>query len=555
MAVFTKESVKQDAKDGNSVLAKKPEPKTDVPIQLPVAPQASVVPLVTQPNPDIPVLPIPAKSGKVTSAIEPSEGQTQLEQPSMMPAAPNRNSPSQQQPPSILTSANDSSEPQQQIMELSAPTATDLLPENVPVSASPPIPEIFSGQILRKPPSGVAQPADIKQPMPQVADQADAARSVTDDNTQNDQSRDLESSIRVPADSTADFIATQLLEPRGAGQTVDSLPPQPKIRSPHTDPDTKFQVRPDSLQPETLSRTTSSHSSNPSEPAPAVPAPVILDPALKIAQSNPPAHDAPPVLPIASPFKSPSGNVKARITGVIPSDNQTAVKTPAAQNAHAAAPDPSVPDAKIPPSKPVDATGITSNSKTNDIPNDVTALAGTVAASAAGQNHSQPAGAQSSSTRNEQGTQPAPLADPPTESTPTTGVQLTRAVENVSTAEMHIGLRTQAFGSVEVHTTVRDAQLGMAVSNEKGDLKSFLAPEVPVLQSVLHQHDLRFDGIRFVNHTLETAAQFSGNHHQPFSERRLARSYTAGDAAGEPVTDDTDLVAAFDAPARISIHA
>jgi hypothetical protein len=77
-------------------------------------------------------------------------------------------------------------------------------------------------------------------------------------------------------------------------------------------------------------------------------------------------------------------------------------------------------------------------------------------------------------------------------------VQIARLVDGIAQSEMHIGLRTQAFGNVELHTVVRDSQVGLAVGSEKGNLRNFLNSEVPTLQATLGQHDIRFDGIRFL---------------------------------------------------------
>jgi hypothetical protein len=95
---------------------------------------------------------------------------------------------------------------------------------------------------------------------------------------------------------------------------------------------------------------------------------------------------------------------------------------------------------------------------------------------------------------------PAP-AEPAANPFPASGaLNLARMVDRVGQSEMHVGLRTLAFGSVEVHTVVRDSQVGLTVGSEKGDLRAFLAPEVPGLQTSLQQHDLHFDHIRFLDH-------------------------------------------------------
>ncbi len=66
-------------------------------------------------------------------------------------------------------------------------------------------------------------------------------------------------------------------------------------------------------------------------------------------------------------------------------------------------------------------------------------------------------------------------------------------------SEMHVGLHTPMFGSVEVHTVVRESQVGITIGSERGELPKFLAPEMPVLASRLQQHDLHLDSVRFLN--------------------------------------------------------
>jgi hypothetical protein len=86
----------------------------------------------------------------------------------------------------------------------------------------------------------------------------------------------------------------------------------------------------------------------------------------------------------------------------------------------------------------------------------------------------------------------------PPETTGAAVVQTARMIAGIGQSEMHIGLRTQAFGSVEVHAGLRDTQLGLSVNSEKGDLRGFLQSDVPALQNALQQHDLRFENIHFL---------------------------------------------------------
>ncbi len=117
-------------------------------------------------------------------------------------------------------------------------------------------------------------------------------------------------------------------------------------------------------------------------------------------------------------------------------------------------------------------------------------------------------------------------------------------------------MRTPDFGSVEVHTVVRDSQVGLSVGSEKGDLKGFLAPEVPSLQAAIHQQDLRFDSLRFLDHATAANAGFAGNpdsHSQRQNQPQPASPVIAmaGLTSDEAVTD----VINSEATTRLSVLA
>ncbi len=100
---------------------------------------------------------------------------------------------------------------------------------------------------------------------------------------------------------------------------------------------------------------------------------------------------------------------------------------------------------------------------------------------------------------------------PTSEGPPAMGtVQVARIVDRLGQSDMHIGLRTQAFGTVDVHTALRDAQVGLSLNSEKGDLRTSLGPELPALQTVLRQHDLRLADLTFSAHTSGNNAGSSG---------------------------------------------
>ena len=89
-------------------------------------------------------------------------------------------------------------------------------------------------------------------------------------------------------------------------------------------------------------------------------------------------------------------------------------------------------------------------------------------------------------------------------------VETARLVAGAMQSEMHLGVQTQAFGNVEVHTVVRDSLVGLTVGSERGDLRTLLAPEVSGLQTTFRQQDLHFDNIRFLESGAGTSAGFSG---------------------------------------------
>jgi len=135
-------------------------------------------------------------------------------------------------------------------------------------------------------------------------------------------------------------------------------------------------------------------------------------------------------------------------------------------------------------------------------------------------------------------------------------VQAARIVERAGQAEMHIGIRSSAFGSVEVHTVVRESQVGLTIGSEKGDLHALLAPEIPALQSSLGQHELRFDHVRFLPQAPQGNSGFSafaGSHSSPDQQPRpeFAPPHS-GEAATEKSGKREENVTAT---SRLNIHA
>jgi hypothetical protein len=135
-------------------------------------------------------------------------------------------------------------------------------------------------------------------------------------------------------------------------------------------------------------------------------------------------------------------------------------------------------------------------------------------------------------------------------------IEVARLVAGVAQSEMHIGLRTQAFGSVELHTVVRDSQVGLTVGSEKGDLRTLLAAELSGLQMTFRQQDLRFENIRFLETTAGTTAGFSGGTDSQGRSSSQQYSSTAGlFSIHSPPEDPVELDIGAGLRARLNVHA
>jgi hypothetical protein len=150
--------------------------------------------------------------------------------------------------------------------------------------------------------------------------------------------------------------------------------------------------------------------------------------------------------------------------------------------------------------------------------------------------------------------QPAP--SPSTPLPPAGTVEGARLVTGAAQSEMHIELRTQAFGSVEVHTVVRDSQVGLTVGSERGDLRTLLANEVSSLQTALRQQDLRFDNIRFLETSSGATAGFSsGADSQTRSSNQQHFSTGGLFSIHSPPDDPPELEIGAGIRARLNVHA
>lgn len=137
--------------------------------------------------------------------------------------------------------------------------------------------------------------------------------------------------------------------------------------------------------------------------------------------------------------------------------------------------------------------------------------------------------------------------------------------------QMHVGVRTDAFGAVEIHTVVQQSQIGITVHSDR-DLSRWFSSEVPSLESGLNQHHLNLTAVDFDSGRsgVQTATSFQhgGQPRQPSYQSPGSQSAApsgADSAEHGPVFDTTATAILTSNPfagpgagpgeIRVSIHA
>jgi hypothetical protein len=91
-------------------------------------------------------------------------------------------------------------------------------------------------------------------------------------------------------------------------------------------------------------------------------------------------------------------------------------------------------------------------------------------------------------------------------------VHVARILKQVERAEMHVGLRTAEFGSVEVHTVVHENKVGLSVGSERGNLPGLLASDSSALNNALQRNHLQLENLKFFEMHSGTPNGGSGGH-------------------------------------------
>jgi len=135
---------------------------------------------------------------------------------------------------------------------------------------------------------------------------------------------------------------------------------------------------------------------------------------------------------------------------------------------------------------------------------------------------------------------PAPPTAPAAPSAPTP------AADAQMNVQMHLGVRTDAFGAVEIHTVVQQSQVGITVHADR-DIARWFSSEVPGLESGLNKSHLNLTAVGFDNggSGVQTATSFQhGQPRQSFSPTpgsqtaALLDSLSEKDTASESATVD-----------------
>ena len=149
---------------------------------------------------------------------------------------------------------------------------------------------------------------------------------------------------------------------------------------------------------------------------------------------------------------------------------------------------------------------------------------------------------------------------PPTPTAPPVPIAPGSAADLQMNAQMQVGIRTDAFGAVQIHTVVQQSQVGITIHGDR-DLARWFSSEVPSLESGLNHQHLNLTAVDFDNGRsgVQTATSFQhGQPRQHFSETPGSQSAVSPeqDPAPEPATISilpSDLTAG-PAKTRVSIH-
>jgi hypothetical protein len=135
---------------------------------------------------------------------------------------------------------------------------------------------------------------------------------------------------------------------------------------------------------------------------------------------------------------------------------------------------------------------------------------------------------------------PTPQTGNPTLPTPT--LQAGRILERMGQSEMHVGVKTADFGTIEVHASLSQDRVGASLSTSHADLRSAMEAELPSLQQAISRHHLQLDAFDVASHT--------GGRGGDTSNHSRSRSSTNGQAS--PILPSRESESVLSAPTSSS---
>jgi flagellar hook-length control protein FliK len=135
-------------------------------------------------------------------------------------------------------------------------------------------------------------------------------------------------------------------------------------------------------------------------------------------------------------------------------------------------------------------------------------------------------------------------------------VQIAQMVNRVGQSEMRIEMNTSAFGNVEVRTVVHANDVGLVIGSEKGDLRTLLANEIPVITNTLQQQNLRLNSVNYMQGFAFSHNASGGGDSQPRSfVPNAPNNYAPSPGAAEAPAESAPLAYLAGANGNLSILA
>jgi len=153
--------------------------------------------------------------------------------------------------------------------------------------------------------------------------------------------------------------------------------------------------------------------------------------------------------------------------------------------------------------------------------------------------------------------EPAPLNGAEgTTATPVV-IQSARVLERMGQSEMHVGVNTTNFGSIELHTSVNENRVGASIATSHLELRAAMLAEVPSLERAMAQHQLRLDNLNLDAHAGAQHGDGSFAGHPSRNQNWAQAAEPLGQFGDDRIATETPLSEAGTASpyAGLNVHA